>query len=307
MLPQMFHEEELDDRILEKLNIWAAKPQLERWTDLVERLTKPAHVIDVGVVGKYVHLADTYKSLNESLTHGGVANDCRVEITYIDSETLSVSAPGSDLDGLDAILVPGGFGDRGIEGKIAAVRYAREQGVPFFGICLGLQVATIEFARNVMGLAEANSHEFSEHTAHKVIHLMDDQDEITDKGGTMRLGAYPCQLSEGSRAHEIYGSTTISERHRHRFEVNPAYHQALTDAGLVLSGLSPDGKLVEMIELPDHPYYVACQFHPEFKSRPLDPHPLFVAFVKAGLARRRGLEDGMRSGSTNQTVAGGPH
>jgi len=307
MLPAKFHAEELDDRILEKLNIWAAKPHLEKWTELVERLTKPTHKVRVGVVGKYVHLADTYKSLNEALTHGGVANDSRVEIVYIDSEGLDLDAPGVELGELDAILVPGGFGDRGIEGKITAVRYAREQGIPYFGICLGLQVATIEYARNVLGLSEANSHEFSDTTDHKVIHLMDEQQQVTDKGGTMRLGAYPCELTADTRAREIYGSGEISERHRHRYEVNPDYHQALTDAGLVLSGLSPNGRLVEMIELPEHPYFVACQFHPEFKSRPLDPHPLFTAFVKAGLAYRRRIDDARRTGATPQTGSGGPH
>ncbi len=306
-LPQTFNDEELDDRILEKLNIWAAKPHMEAWTELVERLTKPTHKVQIGIVGKYVHLADTYKSLNEALAHGGVANDSRVEITYIDSENLDLESPATNLEGLDAILVPGGFGDRGIEGKIAAVRYARELGIPYFGICLGLQVATIEYARNVLGLAEANSREFAETTEHKVIHLMDEQQQVTDKGGTMRLGAYPCKLVEGTKAREIYGTEEISERHRHRYEVNPDYHQALTDAGLVLSGLSPNGRLVEMIELPDHPFFVACQFHPEFKSRPLDPHPLFSVFVEAGLAYRRRIEEGRRTGSATQTGSGGPH
>ncbi len=307
MLPLKFHAEELDDRILEKLNIWAAKPHLEQWEGLVERLLKPTHRVHIGIVGKYVHLADTYKSLNEALVHGGVANDTGVEISHIDSETLDLEAPEVDLGELDAILVPGGFGDRGIEGKIRAVRYAREQGIPFFGICLGLQVAVIEHARNVLGLADANSREFSETTEHKVIELMDEQQQITDKGGTMRLGAWPCLLAEGSRARETYGAEEIDERHRHRYEVNPAYHQALTDAGLVLSGTSPNGRLVELVELPTHPWFLACQFHPEFKSRPLEPHPLFSAFVKAGLAYRWRIEEARRSGAAAPPAGVEPH
>jgi CTP synthase len=282
-LPLTFHEQDLDDRILEKLGIWAAEPRLEAWRNLVEGARNPTHAVRIGIVGKYVHLSDTYKSLNEALAHGGIANAARVELDFIDSEVLDKKDPGARLGDLDGILVPGGFGERGVEGKIAAVRYARENGLPYFGICLGLQVAVVEFARSVLGLNDANSREFSETSDNLVIELMDEQREVTDKGGTMRLGAYPCLLAEGSRAARIYGAGEISERHRHRYEVNPAYHKRLLEGGLVLSGTSPDGKLVEMIELADHPYFVACQFHPEFKSRPLAAHPLFSAFIKAAL------------------------
>ncbi|MCB9743247.1 MAG: CTP synthase [Alphaproteobacteria bacterium] len=286
-LPLTLHAEGLDDRILTKLNMWAAAPQLGPWEELVERMLRPAHRVRIGIVGKYVHLSDTYKSLNEALVHGGVANRAKVELEYIDSETIDLKDPAASLGHVDAILVPGGFGDRGVEGKIAAVRYAREQRVPFFGICLGLQVAVIEYARHVLGLADANSREFSDESENFAIELMDEQQEVTDKGGTMRLGAWPCALSEGSLAHRIYGSDEISERHRHRYEVNPAFHAPLREAGLVISGASPNGKLVEMVELQDHPWFLGCQFHPEFKSQPLKPHPLFVSFVRAALAAKR--------------------
>jgi CTP synthase len=289
-LPLVFHDEDLDGRILEKLGIWAAAPQLEAWEEMVERAKNPSREVNIGIVGKYVHLGDTYKSLNESLAHGGFHNDCKVHLKFLDSETIESENMEEILGELDAILVPGGFGERGIEGKILAVQYARTNDVPFFGICLGMQVAVIEYARNMLSLADANSREFSDTTEHKVIDLMDEQRNLIDKGGTMRLGAYPCALEEGSRAREIYGAESIEERHRHRYEVNPAYHQQLRDAGLSLSGTSPDGKLVEMIELTRHPYFVACQFHPEFKSRPLDPHPLFSAFIEAALVRRACLE-----------------
>ncbi|MED5370912.1 MAG: CTP synthase [Myxococcota bacterium] len=286
-LPLTFHEEELDDRILEKLGIWAAAPNLHQWEDLVARMAKPHSAVRIGIVGKYVHLTDTYKSLNEALTHGGLAQRAKVELVYIDSEALDPAHPEKDLAGLDGVLVPGGFGDRGVEGKIAAVRYARENKLPFFGICLGLQVATIEFARNVLGLSDANSREFSPDAGHMVIELMDEQHEVVDKGGTMRLGTWPCQLAADSLAARVYGASDIQERHRHRYEVNPAYHARLVEGGMRLSGTSPDGKLVEMVELQEHPYFIACQFHPEFKSRPLRPHPLFSSFVKAAIEQRK--------------------
>ncbi len=286
-LPLTFHEEELDDRILEKLGIWAAAPNLHNWEDLVERMANPQTAVRIGIVGKYVNLVDTYKSLNEALTHGGIAHRAKVELVYIDSELVDPTCPEKDLAGLDAVLVPGGFGDRGVEGKIAAVRFARENAIPFFGICLGLQVATIEFCRNVLNLTDASSREFTSDSENLVIELMDAQHKVVDKGGTMRLGAWPCELAAGTLAAKIYGGTDIRERHRHRYEVNPGYHKALTDGGLTLSGTSPDGLLVEMIELPSHPYFVACQFHPEFKSRPLRPHPLFSAFVKAAIEQRK--------------------
>jgi len=282
-LPLVFHEQDLDDRILAKAGIWAAAPRLDDWESVVHTLKNPVRTAKIAIVGKYVHLTDTYKSLNEALTHGGLPHQAGVELTFVDSENLDLTDPGATLDAFDGILVPGGFGNRGVEGKIAAVRYAREHELPFFGICLGMQVAVIEYARSVLGLASANSREFSEDTEHKVIELMNEQREVTDMGGTMRLGGYPCVLAEKSLARRVYGVDSIDERHRHRYEVNPNYVEQLERAGMVISGMSPDRKLVEMVELPDHPYFLACQFHPEFKSRPLEPHPMFKAFVKAAL------------------------
>ncbi|MCP4804374.1 MAG: CTP synthase [Proteobacteria bacterium] len=283
MLPLTLHEEGLDDRILENLGIWAAAPDLTPWEDLIARFDNPDHTVRIGMIGKYTHLTDAYKSLNESLAHGGVARRTKVELVYVDSEQLDTTNAGPELEHLDGILVPGGFGDRGIEGKIAAARYARENDVPYFGICLGMQVATIEFARNVIGLHDVNSREFNAGAEHTVIELMDEQQNVTDKGGTMRLGAYPCELEDGSTAARLYGKKSISERHRHRYEVNPEYHQLLRDHGMRLSGMSPNGRLVEMIELPEHPHFIGCQFHPEFQSGPLTPHPLFSALVKAAV------------------------
>jgi CTP synthase len=258
---------------------------------VVDRIQEPARgKVVIGVVGKYVHLRDSYKSLHEALVHGGLANDCSLELRYIDSEEVERNGAAEMLAGVDGLLVPGGFGDRGVEGKVLAVKHARETELPFFGICLGMQVAVIEFARNVCGLQGANSTEFNDKTPHPVVDLMPDQRGVTDKGATMRLGAYPCILTSGSVASEAYGGVEISERHRHRYELNNTYRDELTKSGLVLSGLSPDRRLVEMVELPSHPYFVGCQFHPEFKSRPLSPHPLFTRFVRAALeqvTRRR--------------------
>ncbi len=286
-LPLVLHQEGVDDRVLEKLGIWATRANMDRWEDVVARQQNPAHTVHIAIVGKYVHLADTYKSLNEALHHGGLAHSTRVELVFVDSETIDVDDPGAALGEVDALLVPGGFGERGTEGKIAAIRYARERGVPFFGICLGMQLAVVEFARHACGLAGAMSREFDADPAHPVIELMNEQHEVTAKGGTMRLGAYPCLLREDSMVRRIYGTEEIAERHRHRYEVNPAYHERLEAAGLVISGRSPDGKLAEVIELPGHPWFLGCQFHPEFKSRPVDPHPLFVSFVKAAVEHRR--------------------
>jgi CTP synthase len=282
-LPITFHEEGLDDRVLQRLNIWAGRPNLDRWIAYLDRTRSPYHHVRVAIVGKYVHLTDTYKSLNEALAHGGNVNNCKVELVYIDSEEVEPGSVEQRLQGVDALLIPGGFGARGVEGKIQAIRLARERGVPFFGICLGLQLAVVEFARNVVGLKNAHSTEF-ENAVDPVVHLMEHQRTIIDKGGTMRLGAWPCRLQEGSHARSIYGSEQISERHRHRLEVNNVYRAQLEQNGLVISGTSPDGALVEMIELPSHPYFIGCQFHPEFKSRPLEPHPLFTAFIRAAIA-----------------------
>jgi CTP synthase len=286
-LPLMLHAEGLDEQLTERLNIWSRQPDLSTWHRTVERFKKPQRgSVKIGVVGKYVHLRDSYKSLHESLVHGALAHDCRLDLEYIDSENIERVGPEVALSGLDAILVPGGFGDRGTEGKVAAVRFARENKIPFFGICLGMQLAVVEFARHVCGLKGANSTEFDKDTPHPVIDLMADQRTTVEKGGTMRLGAYPCTLMAGTVAAEAYGSTEISERHRHRYEFANAYRDRLKAAGLVFSGTSPDKHLVEMIELPDHPYFVGCQFHPEFKSRPAAPHPLFARFVEAALERQ---------------------
>jgi CTP synthase len=296
-LPLVFNKEGLDSRVLEQLGIWAGEPKLEPWEQIVYKFKNPIGSVKIGIIGKYVHLTDTYKSLNEALTHGGLSNNVHVELEFVDAEELSSTGVAKRLQGLDGLLVPGGFGERGIEGKILAVQHARENGLPFFGICLGLQVAVIEYARNVLGLTDANSGEFSDVSENNVVDLMETQSEVTDKGGTMRLGAYPCVIKPGSLAEDIYGTLEISERHRHRYEVNPEYHKRLIDGGLVLSGTSPDGQLVEMVELSEQSFFIACQFHPEFKSRPLEAHPMFSHFVKAALEHR-----GVSSSSDSKPV-----
>ena len=305
-LPLHLQEQGLDDKICDLLHIRSRSPELHNWKGIVERVLRPAGTVTIGIVGKYVDLVESYKSLPEALTHGGIAHNCRVEQKYIDAEEVEQKGPEALLSSVDAILVPGGFGKRGVEGKIAAVRFARENGLPFFGICLGLQIAVIEWARNVAGLEQANSVEFDPETPHPVIDWMADQRNVTDKGGTMRLGGYPAKLVPGSLAARCYGTTEISERHRHRFEVNNAYREQLTKTGLTLSGLSPDGRLVEMIELSSHPHFVGCQFHPEFKSRPTAPHPLFSAFVKAALAHRLGTARKPSRGATAVPTAATP-
>ena len=282
-LPLVLAEQGLDDKLGKLLNIWSRGARLSAWEEIAEKVTKPKRKIVVGFVGKYVQLVESYKSLNEALLHGGIANDCRVEIRHIDSEQIEQQGAAAFLADVDGVLVAPGFGARGTEGKIAAVRFAREGKVPYFGICFGMQMACIEYARHVCNLDKANSSEVDASTPHPVVDLMPDQHGVTDKGATMRLGAYPCKLKPGTRAAEAYGSLDISERHRHRWEINNKYRETLEQAGMVISGLSPDGRLVEMIELPWHPYFVACQFHPEFKSRPGAPHPLFSRFVKAAL------------------------
>ena len=290
-LPLMLSEQGLDQKLASLLYMWSRASRLSAWEEVVERVTQPKRQVTIGFIGKYVQLVEAYKSLNEALLHGGIANDCRVKIEHLDSEELEkLGTPAAIADALaryDGILVAPGFGARGTEGKIAAVRYAREGKVPYFGICFGMQMACIEFARNVCGLDKANSSEVDPSTPHPVVDLMPDQRGVTDKGATMRLGAYPSVLKPGTRAAEAYGTTEISERHRHRWEINNHYRDALERHGLVISGASPDGRLVEMIELPGHPYFVACQFHPEFKSRPSAPHPLFSRFIKAALEHHR--------------------
>jgi CTP synthase len=285
-VPLLFHQEGLDERIVEKLNMWTGAPNLAKWEKVIQTIKHPRDRVRIAMVGKYVDLTDSYKSLNEALAHGGIANECKVEVDYVDSEKIEQDGLPAAVERADGILVPMGFGPRGTEGKIAAVRYAREERVPFLGICFGLQMAVIEFARHVCGLDGANSTEVNEQTPYPVIDLMTGQRAVTQKGGTMRLGAYACVLREDSLAFRLYGKRKISERHRHRYEVNNAHRDTLTQHGLVLSGVSPDGSLVEMIELSDHPFFLASQFHPEFKSRPLDCHPMFKGFIKAALQHK---------------------
>jgi len=285
-LPLALHEEGLDDRVAELLNIWSRAPRLDKWERIVRAIKEPHREVRIAVVGKYVELTESYKSLNEALVHGGIANDCRVSLDFIDSTQIEQLGAETMLQHADAILVPGGFGIRGTEGKIAAVKYARERRVPFFGICLGLQMAAIEFARNVCGLEKANSHEFDEGTPHPVVSLMEEQKQVTAKGGTMRLGAYPCTLKPGSLASKVYGRQEISERHRHRYEINNAYRAQLEEKGLTASGVNEQLGLVEVIELQGHPYFIGCQYHPEFQSKPFQAHPLFAGFVKAALEQR---------------------
>jgi CTP synthase len=280
-LPLVFAEQGLDSKIASLLNIWSRGARLSSWEDVVTRITKPRRKVTIGFVGKYVQLVEAYKSLNEALIHAGAANDCRVDIRHIDAELIEQNGPQVALGEVDGILVAPGFGARGTEGKIAAVRFARENKIPFFGICYGMQLAVVEFARHVCGLAGASSSEIDPQSPHPVVDLMPDQRGLTDKGATMRLGTYPCVLKAGTKAAQVYGTTELTERHRHRWEINNNYRDALEKGGLVISGMSPDGRLVETVELPNHPYFVGCQFHPEFKSRPSVPHPLFAGFVKA--------------------------
>jgi CTP synthase len=286
-VPLSFRQQKLDDLIVTKLGLQTPPPDLSSWDAMVSRIRQPRHgSVRIAVVGKYTSLVDSYKSVQEALIHGGIANDVGVEIDWLSSEDFEKGTGADLLSAYHGLLIPGGFGVRGVEGMLDAVRWAREQGLPFFGICLGLQCAVIEYARNVCGLAESNSAEFKGDLTEAVICLMDSQRQVTDLGGTMRLGAYPARLAKGSRAEEAYGTGEISERHRHRYEVNNTYRDVLANNGLRFSGTSPDGHLVEVIELPDHPWFLGCQFHPELKSRPTSAHPLFRAFVRAALARR---------------------
>jgi len=294
-VPLVFNKEGLDQKIVEKLNIWTRAPRLDHWEEIVRSLKEPTSSVTIAIVGKYVDLTESYKSLNEALRHGGILNDCRVTLKFVDSEKIEKNNCKEMLENIDGILVPGGFGSRGIEGKICAAKYAREEKIPYFGICLGMQIAVIEFARNAAAMAGAHSQEFDKNTPYPVIYLMtewyDDKtgtvqrrDITSDKGGTMRLGAYPCKIKEDTLAHKAYGISDISERHRHRYEFNNAFIDRLEEKGLVISGTSPDGELVEIVEIKDHPWYLGCQFHPEFKSSPMNPHPLFREFIRASLA-----------------------
>jgi CTP synthase len=280
-VPLMLQRERLDDLICRLLRLDTPAANMSHWQEIIRKLIAPQNRVRIGVVGKYIGLQDAYKSVYEAIMHGGVGNDCGVEIVRVDAEEIEKEGPDKVLQGLGGILVPGGFGERGIEGKIAAVQFARENKIPYLGLCLGMQIATIEFARNVLQLAKAHSTEFDANTPHPVIAMLDEQRRVTKKGGTMRLGAQPCQLTLGTKAAELYGSFVIKERHRHRYEFNNAYREKFEKAGFVFSGLSPDGKLVEVIELKDHPFFMASQFHPEFLSKPHQPHPLFKGFIAA--------------------------
>jgi CTP synthase len=285
-MPIIYHEQGLDSRIAEHLGIWTAQPNLEDWNRIIERLEKPRHALRVGVVGKYLGVRDSYKSLYEALTHGGIANEASVEIVGLDSEQISAANVSETLDEFDAIIVPGGFGDRGILGKMAAIQFAREKQVPFLGICLGMQLACLEYARNVLKIADANSEEFDPQSRNKVIHLMESQQHVERKGGSMRLGAYDCIVRRSTNAYAAFGADRISERHRHRYEFNPEFRTRFEDSGFVVSGESPDGTLAEMMELTGHPWFLGCQFHPELKSRPTQPHPLFRELLSAAVKRR---------------------
>ena len=293
-VPLIFHQEGLDDQIIELLNIWTRNPQLDNWEELIKKIKAPKHSVTIAVVGKYVDLTESYKSLNEALYHGGISNDCKVNLNFIDSEKLDSGTCIQMLADADGILVPGGFGQRGIGGKICAANFARVNKVPYFGICLGMQIAVIEFARHVAGLENANSSEFDANTPYPVIYLMREwfdersqtvqrRDDLSDKGATMRLGAYSCHIENNSFASQAYQKEDISERHRHRYEFNNEFMDQLKEKGMIISGASPNGELVEIIEIGDHPWFLGCQFHPEFKSRPMEPHPLFRDFIGASL------------------------
>ena len=293
-LPLIYHEDGLDEKIVKCLHIWTRAPRLGDWQDFVDRFKRPQFSVTIGIVGKYVDLTESYKSLNEALYHGGIPNDSRVNLQFIDSEKIDESNCREILGNLNGILVPGGFGPRGVEGKVIAAKFARENKVPYFGICLGMQIAVIEFARHIAGMNHANSTEFDRKTKYPVIYLMKEwlnertgemerRDVDSDKGGTLRLGAYPCKLYKDTFAFDAYAAEEISERHRHRYEFNNEFMDVLKEKGLVISGTSPNGTLVEIVEIKDHPWYLGCQFHPEFKSKPMKPHPLFVDFIRAAL------------------------
>ena len=287
-IPLAFHEQGFDDKVLQKFGLERPAPDLSQWREMVQRIVAPSERVKIAVVGKYTDFVDSYKSVKEALIHGGIANDVGVDINWISSDDFVDARAAAEILGRHhGLLVPGGFGVRGVEGMVDAIRHAREHGVPFFGICLGMQTAIIEFARKVCGLDDSHSSEFAPECDNPVISLMESQQHVTDMGGTMRLGAYPCRLQRGSRAAEVYGVAEVSERHRHRYEVSNAYRELFVQHGMRLSGLSPDGQLVEMIELPDHPWFVGCQFHPELQSRPTRPHPLFAGFIAAAASAKR--------------------
>lgn len=285
-VPLMLHKEGIDEIIINHLNIWAKKPDLDKWVSVVNRFTNPKRSVEVAVVGKYVDLIESYKSINEALIHAGIANETKIKFRFIDADDIEEPNIKTILDGVDAILVPGGFGERGVEGKISTVKFARENKIPFLGICLGLQMAVIEYARNVLGITKASSEEFSTDKENNVIHIMETQLHVHKKGGTMRLGDYACDVQPNTLAHKIYNKLQIFERHRHRYEVNNNFVAGLEKAGLIVSGRCSQADLVEMVELQEHPFFIASQFHPEFASKPNNPHPLFREFIKAALVHK---------------------
>ncbi len=285
-LPVQFHQELLDNLLVHYLKLLCKDLDISQWRAMVDRMKNPTQRVRIGICGKYINLKDAYKSIIEAFLHAGGANQAKVDLVWIPSEKISEDGPEAHLADIDALLVPGGFGERGIEGKIEAINYVRTHNIPFLGICLGLQCAVIEYARNVCGLTDANSSEVAPTTANPVIHLMEEQEAVVAKGGTMRLGSYPCRITRGTLAHKLYGMTNISERHRHRYEVNNDYRALLEEGGLVCSGIYQEGNLVEIVELPDHPFFIAGQFHPELKSRPMKPHPLFVGLVEAAIKHK---------------------
>ncbi|HEX3740230.1 MAG TPA: CTP synthase, partial [Terriglobales bacterium] len=299
-VPLVFANEGVDTLVLKHLRMEAKDRDLSKWEDIVHRVYNPKDIVTIGIVGKYVEYEDSYKSLKEALVHGALAHNLKLQLNWIEAEGLEGADPQSvesQLQGYDGILVPGGFGKRGIEGMLIAIRYARENKVPYFGICLGMQTACIEFARNVVGLAEANSSEFDPATPHRVIYKLRELRGVEELGGTMRLGAWTCKIEPNTLAYRIYEKAEISERHRHRYEFNREYEEPMTAAGLRISGSTPDGTYVEMVELPDHPHFIGCQFHPEFKSKPLEPHPLFRTFVGAA------YEHGSKRRAEKETAA----
>jgi CTP synthase len=305
-IPLSFADQGLDDLVCRKLGLDTPAPELSAWKRMVQRVADPPSKVRIAVVGKYTEYADSYKSVQEALIHGGIANDVGVEIAWTSSDLFTDDATArAIMKSFDGLLVPGGFGVRGVDGMAEAIRAAREGGTPFFGICLGMQVAIIEFARDVCGLDDSNSSEFAPECTNAVVSLMESQQHVQDMGGTMRLGAYPCRLRPGSKAAEIYGQPEVSERHRHRYEVSNEFRELFQEKGMRLSGVSPDGSLVEMIELPDHPHFVACQFHPELKSRPTRPHPLFAAFIAAAVAARRKHDERAAPASAPAQAAAG--
>jgi len=299
-VPLRFHDEGLDQRVVEKLNIWTGAPNLSKWRRIVKITQAPKAAVNVAVVGKYVNLVDSYKSLHEAIAHGGIANEARVTVDYVDSEDLEKADPAVRMTNAHAIIVPGGFGERGTDGKVRAVHWAREAGVPILGICYGLHMMVIEMARSLLNLKRANSTEIDADTPDPVIDIMESQKDVSKMGGTMRLGAYPCVIKPGSLAFQVYRRTKISERHRHRYEVNNKYRADLERAGLIATGVSPDDRLVEIMELKGHPWFLGCQFHPELKSRPFDPHPLFRGLIRAALQRRAEMAPSQRASKVRE-------